>query len=45
VTEQAVWLRESGQLKREPLYGGVEKRPPAAPHQAASGVKNSKEKP
>ncbi len=48
VTEQAVWLRESGQLRREPLYGGVEKRPtpssiPAAT--AASGVKNSKEKP
>lgn len=39
ITEQAVWLRESGQLRREPLYGGVEKRtPPPAP-------KNSKEKP
>ncbi|MCE4555874.1 hypothetical protein [Pelomonas cellulosilytica] len=36
VTEQAVWLREGGQLRREPLYGGVEKRPPAA--------KTSKEK-
>ncbi|CAM3835212.1 hypothetical protein [Roseateles saccharophilus] len=43
VTEQAVWLRESGQLRREPLYGGVEKRPP--PARAAAGAKNSKEKP
>jgi hypothetical protein len=43
ITEQAVWLREAGQLRREPLYGGVEKRPPpsAAPAPAA---KNSKEK-
>lgn len=48
ITEQAVWLREAGQIKREPLYGGVEKRlPPAAalPAKAASGPKNSKEKP
>jgi len=48
ITEQAVWLREAGQVRREPLYGGVEKRPPpaAAPSaKAASGVKNSKEKP
>lgn len=48
ITEQAVWLRESGQLRREPLYGGVEKRPPQAsipPAAAASGAKNSKEKP
>lgn len=43
ITEQAVWLREaSGQVRREPLYGSVEKRPPPT---AASGVKNSKEKP
>jgi hypothetical protein len=44
ITEQAVWLRESGQVRREPLYGGVEKRvlPPAP---AASGApKKSKEK-
>lgn len=49
ITEQAVWLREpSGQLRREPLYGGVEKRPhpaAAAPAPAASGAKKSKEKP
>lgn len=45
ITEQAVWLREAGQLRREPLYGGVEKRPPAAAAPAASGVKKSKEKP
>lgn len=45
ITEQAVWLREAGQVRREPLYGGVEKRPPAAPAPAASGVKKSKEKP
>jgi hypothetical protein len=45
ITEQAVWLRESGQLRREPLYGGVEKRAPAAAAPAASGVKKSKEKP
>lgn len=37
ITEQAVWLREAGQLRREPLYGGVEKRPPPA-------AKTSKEK-
>lgn len=44
ITEQAVWLREAGQVRREPLYGGVEKRPePSA--KAASGAKNSKEKP
>lgn len=45
ITEQAVWLRESGQLRREPLYGGIEKRPLAPPAKAASGPKNSKEKP
>lgn len=38
ITEQAVWLREAGQVRREPLYGGVEKRPP-------SPAKTSKEKP
>ncbi|MFG6413284.1 hypothetical protein ACG02S_05170 [Roseateles sp. DC23W] len=43
ITEQAVWLREAGQVRREPLYGGVEKRPPPA---AASApiAKKSKEK-
>jgi hypothetical protein len=48
ITEQAVWLREAGQVRREPLYGGVEKRQPRAavqPARAASGVKSSKEKP
>ena len=49
ITEQAVWLRDgSGQLRREALYAGVEKRPPptpAVPAQAASGAKKSKEKP
>lgn len=48
ITEQAVWLREAGQVRREPLYAGVEKRPPPAavlPAKAASGAKNSKEKP
>lgn len=45
ITEQAVWLREAGQLRREPLYGGVEKRAPAPAAPAASGVKKSKEKP
>lgn len=44
ITEQAVWLREAGQVRREPLYGGVEKRQPAAPALPASGVKKSKEK-
>ena len=44
ITEQAVWLREAGQVRREPLYGGVEKRVPP-PATAASGVhKKSKEK-
>jgi hypothetical protein len=45
ITEQAVWLREpGGPLHREPLYGGVEKRPPPAP--AASAPRSSqKEKP
>ncbi len=44
ITEQAVWLREAGQVRREPLYGGVEKRPPP-PATAAPGVtKKSKEK-
>lgn len=45
ISEQAVWLREAGQLRREPLYGGVEKRAPAPAAPAASGVKKSKEKP
>lgn len=45
ITEQAVWLREAGQVRREPLYGGVEKRPPAPPPRAAAGAKKSKEKP
>lgn len=45
ITEQAVWLREAGQVRRESLYGGVEKRPPAAAAPAASGAKKSKEKP
>lgn len=40
ISEQAVWLREGGELRREPLYGGVEKRPPAPPQAA----KKSKEK-
>lgn len=44
ITEQAVWLREAGQVRREPLYGGVEKRPEPPP-KAASGAKKSKEKP
>lgn len=45
ITEQAVWLREAGQVRREPLYGGVEKRPPPEAAPAASGAKKSKEKP
>ncbi|WP_343626313.1 hypothetical protein [Roseateles puraquae] len=45
ITEQAVWLREAGQIRREPLYGGVEKRPPAPVAPAASGARKSKEKP
>jgi hypothetical protein len=45
ITDQAVWLREAGQVRREPLYGGVEKRPPPAAAPAASGVRKSKEKP
>lgn len=45
ITEQAVWLREAGQVRRESLYGGVEKRLPAAPALPASGPKKSKEKP
>lgn len=45
ITEQAVWLREAGGVRREPLYGGVEKRPPAPVVPAASGVRKSKEKP
>lgn len=45
ITEQAVWLREAGQVRREPLYGGVEKRPPPPPSPAASAIgKKSKEK-
>lgn len=45
ITEQAVWLREpGGAVHREPLYGGVEKRPPPAP--AASAPRSpKKEKP
>ncbi|KQW43561.1 MULTISPECIES: hypothetical protein [unclassified Roseateles] len=47
ITEQAVWLREAGQVRREPLYGGVEKRaePSAPATKAVSGAKKSKEKP
>ncbi|HEV6968596.1 hypothetical protein [Roseateles sp.] len=45
ITEQAVWLREAGQVRREPLYAGVEKRVPASPARSASGAKHSKEKP
>lgn len=45
ITEQAVWLREAGQVRREPLYAGVEKRQPPQAAAAASGVKKSKEKP
>ena len=45
ITEQAVWLREAGQVRREPLYAGVEKRPPPEAAASASGVKKSKEKP
>lgn len=41
VTEQAVWLREAGQVRREPLYGGVEKRQPEPPKPTP---KKSKEK-
>jgi hypothetical protein len=44
ITEQAVWLREAGQVRREPLYGGVEKRPPAPPPRSAAAAKKSKEK-
>jgi len=47
ITEQAVWLREAGSVRREPLYGGVEKRvpPPATATSAAAGArKKSKEK-
>jgi len=43
ITEQSVWLREGGQLRREPLYAGVEKRPPA-PAPKASAPKKTKEK-
>lgn len=47
ITEQAVWLRDAGgQVRREALYGSVEKRPAAAPPALpASGAKKSKEKP
>lgn len=45
ITEQAVWLREAGQLRRESLYGGVEKRPPPLPASAKARPKSSKEKP
>ena len=44
ITEQAVWLREAGQVRREPLYGGVEKRQPPAPVSPKPAPKNSKEK-
>ncbi|HEY9109746.1 MAG TPA: hypothetical protein VIN58_23980 [Roseateles sp.] len=44
ITEQAVWLREAGQVRREPLYGGVEKRPPAPLPTATPGAKKIKEK-
>ncbi|KAK6025021.1 hypothetical protein OSTOST_09088 [Ostertagia ostertagi] len=47
ITEQAVWLREAGEVRREPLYSGVEKRsPPPATSQAPrkAAPKNSKEK-
>lgn len=43
ITEQAVWLREAGQLRREPLYGGVEKRV-TVPATASGAHKKSKEK-
>lgn len=44
ITEQAVWLRErGGPLRREPLYGDVNKRLPPAP--AASSARPHKEKP
>ncbi len=43
ITEQAVWLREAGQVRREPLYAGVEKHPPA-PALKASAPKKTKEK-
>jgi hypothetical protein len=48
ITEQAVWLREAGQVRREPLYGGVEKRTPAPVPQAQARParpKTSKEQP
>ncbi|MCF8204378.1 MAG: hypothetical protein K9J82_04830 [Methylotenera sp.] len=45
ITEQAVWLREAGQVRRESLYSGVEKRPPAPAASAAAGARKSKEKP
>jgi len=44
ITEQAVWLREAGQVRREPLYGGVEKRQPPVPASPKPTPKNSKEK-
>ncbi|RZL36054.1 MAG: hypothetical protein EOP35_11790 [Rubrivivax sp.] len=44
ITEQAVWLREAGQVRREPLYGGVEKRVAAPAAAASSARKKSKEK-
>ncbi|MFT7724194.1 MAG: hypothetical protein QM788_15400 [Roseateles sp.] len=44
ITEQAVWLREAGQVRREPLYGGVEKRPPPAEARRTGAKKNSQEK-
>ncbi|MGQ3051744.1 MAG: hypothetical protein ACT6S0_08170 [Roseateles sp.] len=44
ITEQAVWLRQAGQVRREPLYGDVEKRP-EPPARAASDARKSKEKP
>ena len=44
ITEQAVWLREAGNVRREPLYGGVEKRQPTPPAPPKAPAKKSKEK-
>ncbi|RZJ10688.1 MAG: hypothetical protein EOP39_08070 [Rubrivivax sp.] len=44
ITEQAVWLREAGQVRREPLYGGVEKRQPETPKPSDPAARKSKEK-
>lgn len=40
IEEQAVWLQEGGRVRREPLFAGVEKRPPFD-----AQTKKSKEKP